>query len=408
MQAIKDNIEIKMQALPQLRFSEFDGIWLDTKLGSIAEFYKGKNLSKDDVVENGETECVRYGELYTKYSEVISDVFSKTNLNVKDLFLSESNDVIIPASGESNIDIATASCVIRSGIALGGDINIIRTHENGIFLAYYLNNQRRKDIARLSQGISVVHLYANQLKLLKLSLPTIPEQQKIASFLSAFDKKIELLTRKKELLEQYKKGVMQKIFSQEIRFRDEDGKDFPDWEVYRGNVLFKSHSNKNHNGDLPILAATQDKGMIPREDTGLDIKSSEASVKSYKVVEPGDFVISLRSFQGGIEYSKIKGICSPAYLILKPKVDIYKEFYRIYFKKEDFITRLSKTVVGIRDGKQISFDAFSGLKLQYPCVEEQKKIASFIMKIERKTAFVNTQLEFIQQFKKGLLQQMFV
>jgi type I restriction enzyme S subunit len=119
------------------------------------------------------------------------------------------------------------------------------------------------------------------------------------------NEKITQLTQKCDLLAQYKKGVMQQIFSQQLRFKDDDGRDFPEWEEIQADEVFISCTNKNHNGELPILAATQDKGMIYREDSGLDIKSSEASVKSYKIVEKGDFVISLRSFQGGIEYSNL-------------------------------------------------------------------------------------------------------
>jgi len=159
---------------------------------------------------------------------------------------------------------------------------------------------------------------------------------------------------------------------------------------------------------LPILAATQDRGMIPRSETGLDIKSSEKSVNSYKIVDSGDFVISLRSFQGGIEYSENKGICSPVYTILKPKLPIADGFYKALFKTKDFIEGLSATVIGIRDGKQISYSAFSTLRLPHPSHKEQIKIASFLNSIDEKISNAKSQLEAMKQYKQGLLQQMFV
>jgi type I restriction enzyme S subunit len=238
--------------------------------------------------------------------------------------------------------------------------------------------------------------------------PKPDEQIKIANFLTAVDEKITQLTQKCELLAQYKKGVMQQIFSQELRFKDDDGQEFPEWEELQADEVFVNVTNKNHNGELPILAATQDKGMIYREESGLDIKSSEASVKSYKIVESGDFVISLRSFQGGIEYSSLKGICSPAYTVMKPKLEISDGFFKAYLKKDDFIERLNGLVIGIRDGKQISYSAFATLTLPYPCIKEQIKIANFLTAIDDKLTHTQAQLEAAKQYKQGLLQQMFV
>ena len=125
----------------ELRFKDDDGRdfpdWENTTLGNIATFLKGRGISKADIVKDGDTLCIRYGELYTEYSETIQEIKSKTNINHNELQFSKSNDVIIPASGETQIDIAKASCVLLSGVALGGDLNIIRSKENGIFLAYY-------------------------------------------------------------------------------------------------------------------------------------------------------------------------------------------------------------------------------------------------------------------------------
>ena len=206
-------------------------------------------------------------------------------------------------------------------------------------------------------------------------------------------------------LEAYKRGLMQALFSQRLRFLKLDGSPFPDWEEKKASDLFRSSSNKNHFGDLPILAVTQDQGAVLRENIDIDIKSSENSILSYKIVEIGDFIISLRSFQGGIEYSNVMGICSPAYTILKPNLEICDGFYKQYFKKEDFISRLSATVVGIREGKQISYSAFSSMFLPYPHPDEQQKIAHALWAIDAKIQAVSGKLERIVSLKNDLLQQ---
>jgi len=398
----------KIEKIPKLRFSEFSGEWEEKKLANIATFSKGKGISKVDISMDGERECIRYGELYTHYKEVVTNIKSRTNLEKKDLVLSEYNDVVIPASGETQIDIATASCILKDNVAIGGDINIIKSKENGVFLSYYLNSSKKLDIARLSQGISVVHLYSSQLKTLKLNLPSEIEQQKIASFLTAVDTKIEQLTKKEELLQEYKKGVMQKIFSQEIRFKDDNGNSYPDWEYKQGSAIFKTITNKKHNSNLPILAISQEFGAIPREMINYKISVNEKSISSYKVVEVGDFIISLRSFQGGIEYSNYKGICSPAYIILRAFIEVDNSFFKYYFKTYQYIQQLNSKLEGIRDGKMISYKYFSEIYLPLPSMKEQQKIASFLSSIDKKIDQTSEQLNQVKQFKKALLQQMFV
>jgi type I restriction enzyme S subunit len=186
--------------------------WAETTLGAIASFSKGCGIAKADVHEDGALPCIRYGELYTHYSELIGDVKSRTNVPETDLVLSQRNDVIIPASGETHIDIATAACVTVDGVALGGDLNIIRTKQNGVFLAYYLNNACKHAIAGMAQGSSVIHLYPDQLKRLRLHLPSVPEQTKIAAFLSALDRKIENVAAQLDHTRAFKQGLLQQLF----------------------------------------------------------------------------------------------------------------------------------------------------------------------------------------------------
>jgi type I restriction enzyme S subunit len=200
----------------QLRFKDENGEaypdWEEKRLGEVATFLKGKGISKADLSNEGVLECIRYGELYTVYGETIIEVFSRTNVSEKELILSVKDDVIIPASGETQIDIATASCVRKSNVALGGDLNIIRSANDGVFLAYYLNSALKFDIARLSQGVSVVHLYSSQLKTLKIGVPKIEEQQKIATYLSRIDTKIESVNNQITQTQTFKKGLLQRMF----------------------------------------------------------------------------------------------------------------------------------------------------------------------------------------------------
>src|SRR4051812_42305356 len=174
---------------PKLRFPQFRSGpgWDEMPLGTQAEFYKGRGVSKSEVDPSGHRLCIRYGELYTRYGEVIKEVFSRTNAPDADLFLSRKNDVIIPASGETKEDIATASCVMLDDVALGSDLNVIRTKHDGVFLSYFLNGKKRPEIAKVAQGDSVVHLYPSQLEQVSIAFPDPAEQRKIAACLTSLD-----------------------------------------------------------------------------------------------------------------------------------------------------------------------------------------------------------------------------
>ena len=149
---------------------------------------------------------------------------------MRNLTLSEGGEVIVPASGETAEDIAPAAVVLRKGIALGGDLNIIHSPLNGGFLAPYLSGKKRLALAAMAQGNSVVHLYPSQLSTLQLGVPSRPEQDKISAFLREVDEKIRFLELKMSTLERYKKGCVQQLFGQTIRFKDAKGNAFPMWQ----------------------------------------------------------------------------------------------------------------------------------------------------------------------------------
>lgn len=180
-----------------------------------------------------------------------------------------------------------------------------------------------------------------------------------------------------------------------------------DWKFKLGNEVFEPISNKNHNSDLPILAISQEFGAVPRELINYQISVTEQSISTYKVVNIGDFIISLRSFQGGIEYSNYKGICSPAYIVLRPKIEIKNQFFKYYLKTYNYIQYLQRTLEGIRDGKMISYKYFSEIKLPLPSLQEQKKIADFLIQIDKRIAQITEKKENLEQYKKGITQKIF-
>lgn len=200
----------------KLRFKDENGKaypkWEDKRLGNIVTIVKGKGISKTDIVENGALECIRYGELYTHYKERITKIYSRTNVDKSELVLSDYNDVIIPSSGETQIDIARAACVLKSGVALGGDLNILVSQQNGVFLSYYINHSLKFEIAKVAQGNSVVHLYPSQLEILKVMVPSLEEQKKIAEFIGSIDDKVESINTQIEKTQNFKKGLLQQMF----------------------------------------------------------------------------------------------------------------------------------------------------------------------------------------------------
>lgn len=406
---------MEKQLIPQLRFPEFDGKWNKINLGDIASFSKGKNVSKNDVSEEGVNECIRYGELYTTYNETISEVFSKTNLSIDESVVSQANDVIIPASGETQLDIATASCVLRDGIILGGDLNIIRTKNSGVFLSYYLNNKGKIDIARLSQGSSVIHLYSKQISTLKISFPSLTEQQKIASFLTALDDKITQLTEKKALLEQYKKGMMQQLFSQGIRFKDDDGEDYPVWEEKTLGEI----SNKIGYG-IPSSAIEFDGKNKYLRITDIDentnkfdpkpLTSPHGQINAKYILKENDLVFARTGASVGKSYLYSLDDGNLVFAGFLIKFSIQTESAKFIFYNT-LTSRYNKwvQVMSMRSGQPgLNAEELKSFKINTPCMDEQTKIANFLSALDDKIDQVDHQIEKTTAFKKGLLQQMFV
>jgi len=191
------------------------------------------------------------------------------------------------------------------------------------------------------------------------------------------------------------------------KLRFSEFRDAGDWETAPGDELFQQVNNREALPGLPILAITQEHGAIPRHMIDYHVSVTEKSLETYKEVRLGDFIISLRSFQGGIEFSEYHGICSPAYVILRKRGRLSDSFYRQYFKSHDFIQQLTRNLEGLRDGKMISYKQFSELQLLKPTLSEQQKIADCLDSVDALIAAQGQKVEALRTHKKGLMQQLF-
>ena len=180
-----------------------------------------------------------------------------------------------------------------------------------------------------------------------------------------------------------------------------------DWSFYKAEKLFENIAEKNH-PNITVLTIIQGKGTIPRSASGRKIQYEKESLTNYKKVNKNDFIIHLRSFEGGLEIANSEGIVSPAYSILRNKQEIAPLFYNAYFHTNKFInSNLSKTVEGIRDGRQISYNAFRWLPIPYPEINEQQKIADFLSLIDQRIEKQRQLVESLKKYKRGLLFSIF-
>jgi type I restriction enzyme S subunit len=266
---------------------------------------------------------------------------------------------------------------------------------DNLFLYYWLQAEKGY-FERQAVGSTIKTIGLPLFKKLKLSYPPLPEQKAIADLLSTWDEAIDkterLIQAKQELFE----GNTQKLIDQRCT----------EWTHVKPKNMFAIITEKNF-PDEELLSVTQDQGVIPRNMREGRVMSPDGTTANYKLIKSGDFAISLRSFQGGIEYSRYQGIISPAYTVLRPKIEIDTEFYRIFLKTYIFIEKyLNLAVIGIRDGKQISIPDFLSIKIPLPSLEEQKQIAETLSSAQHEIDLLKQLAEKYKTQKRGLMQKM--
>lgn len=275
------------------------------------------------------------------------------------------------------------------------------------YMLYLLNFSIYRRMYPYAEGTAQQVLSLKKLGQLKYSLPLVAEQKKIAKILATQDKAIELQGRKIEELKRFKQGCLERMFPRKGQKVPE--KRFPgftdDWEQRKAKELFVSTADKGY-PELPVLSATQDRGMIRRDENSINIFHDKKNEAGYKRVLPGQFVIHLRSFQGGFAHSAIEGITSPAYTVFgfsePEKHD--SEYWKYVFTSKSFIQRLETVTYGIRDGRSISYEEFLTLGFVYPSKAEQTAIARYLDKLSDLITLHQRKLEEMKRQKKALMQ----
>ena len=374
--------------------------WEVKRLGEVGEVFSG-GTPNTEIQEywNGNIDWCTPTDITLLNGAVYIE---RTALKITDLGLKSSSAVLLPPN---SIIVCTRATIGNAAISLHqiatnqGFKNIVPNENIDTLFLYYtiVNNKIR--LIRLGNGSTFLEVSKSDFENLTIPVPPLPEQHRIVSVLSLWDTAIAKQTALIEKLTLRKRGLMQQLLTGKKRLKGFEG----GWKRIKAGEIFKSISVKG-NGSEVLLSATQEHGVIPRDQLEGRVTMPTGDTNSFKLVEVGDFVISLRSFQGGLEYSKHRGIVSPAYTVLKPIVEIDKSFYRYYFKSAEFIGHLAIAVIGIRDGKQISYEDFCFVKIPYPNIEEQKAISTVLLQADKEIEIQKQKLAAMQEQKKGLMQ----
>ena len=391
--------------VPHLRFPEFQGEWEKCKLWDIATLTKGSGISKDQRSATG-TPCILYGELYTTYkSEVIDYVVSKTDISDKNLVRSCANDIIIPSSGETAIDISTARCVLSPDVLLGGDLNIIRLKDgDGRFFSYQLNGVRKHDIAKIAQGVSVVHLYGESIKGLTVSFPSNKEQQKISTLLSLIDERIATQSK---LIEDLKK-LKSAIIDYAINSLDTDFAKFGSLYEMAGEGGTPATSNASFydNGKIPFIKIDDLKKKYLTENkefiTELGLQKSSAWL-----VPSRSILFSNGATIGEITITTYPVCTKQGILGIVPKPNIDVEFL-YYFMSSSYFKKAVSRIVTEGTMKTAYLKDLNNIRCPIPIKEKQQDIAKMPSALNSKIDFEQSILKLFGSQKQYLLRQMFM
>lgn len=394
---------------PKIRFIGHKSNWSVVALDKVTTARNASNA----LVNNRNLLSLSYGKIVNKDIDsnkgLLPSSFSTYQIIEPDTIVFRGTDL---QNDKRSLRVAISK---QKGIISPAYVTMDVTDENilpdYLYLAMHWHDVAKKSYYKMGDGLRQTLPYS-VLKELEIPFPNKSEQQGIIAYFQKFDAKLQASAKKVESLKKLKSASLVAMFPQQgettpkVRFKGFEG----EWDKQSASDLFLTIDERNR-PELPVLSACQDvRGMIPRDKIGFNISHDTSNEVTYKRVQPGQFVIHLRSFQGGFAHSSYDGIISPAYTVFdfknKEQHDDY--YWKIVFMSRSFIERLRLITYGIRDGRSISFNEFKELSFLFPSKEEQQSIATFFRSLDRKIALETARLEKLKQIKLACLDKMFV
>ena len=397
---------------PKLRFPEFNGAFDSVEIGEITKVYDGTHQTPK-YVEKGipfySVEHVSANQFNeTKY--ISKEVFEKENKRVR----LEKGDILMTRIGS----IGVAKYIdwdVRASFYVSLALIKNPKHHSSQYINQYISSiPFQKELWKRTIHVAFpIKINLGEISKCVINFPSISEQQKLADFLSAVDKRIQTLEKKKNLLDQHKRGLMQKIFKQEIRFKDDNGNNFPEWSnIQLGKLTTKTGKKNKENVPYPIYSINNKEGFLPQGEQfeGMNSNDRGYDISLYKIIRKNTFAYNpARINVGSIGFSGDLDnvIISSLYVCFKTKEALEDKYLQQYLDTFQF----NKDVLRYSEGgvrQYLFFENFSKIKIPLPSNSEQLKIASFLEAIDKKIELVTTKIEHTKTYKKGLLQQMFV
>lgn len=393
---------------PELRFPEIEGVWNRKSLGEIGEIITG---STPPTLQN---EYYSGDYLFVSpYDINESRWLNQTKTTLTELGFSKGRKI----EAGSTLFVCIGSTIgkvvqIKNECITNQQINSLISIGNNKDFIYTLLEYHSSKIKKLAAEQAVPIINKTTFSKYILFIPSLPEQYKIASFFTAMDEKLTLLRKKKNLLEKYKKGVMQKIFAQKLKFKDDDGNEFPEWEEKRlSSFMAERNIQEPKNEKYPLMAFVANKGVTHKGDRyNREFLVNDEENKKYKQTEFGDFIYSSNNLEtGSIGLNKYgSASISPVYSIFKIKELCNYQFISSFFTSKEFIGKMIRYRQGVVYGQwRIHETAFLQIKVKLPSLDEQTKIANFLTAIDEKIESVSKQIKGMEEWKKGLMQKMF-
>ena len=390
---------------PEIRFNGFEGEWVTTTLGECF-------LERVERSAEGELISVTISQGVVRASDL--DRIDNSSNDKSNYKVVEVGDI---AYNSMRMWQGACGYSLYKGICSPAYTVVIPQNNIDVVCCFYLfkRNETLQLFRVNSQGLTsdTWNLKYPAFSQIKCSFPSLSEQENIGLFLTTLDKLIAKLEAKLDKLRKLKQALLEKMFvnvnrggyeTPEIRFKGYTDK----WQVNNVASIFETYYDKNH-PNLPVLSASQEFGMVIRDNVGFQVQHNKENEVGYKRVLPGQFVIHLRSFQGGFAHSMVEGITSPAYTVMQFKNSSTQDdiYWKYVLTSKMFIKRLETVTYGIRDGRSISFEDFSELDFTFPSLSEQEQIGKCFTQIDTHFNKTSTKLTKLRNIKQSLLQKMF-